>query len=342
MSIFTFISQVSKFSQLNQPARPLAFIACSIALALSSMHGAAQAQANYPDKPIRLIVPYTPGGGADTNSRMLAQPMSVILGQPIVIENRPGASGVVGAMAVLQSPTDGYTVFYDTFPYAVNAVMRDLPFDPVKDMIPVSQAINMPLILVIPAASPFKSVKELVAFAKENPNKLDYGSYGAGGAAHLAAELLQRDAGIKWVHVPYKGGAQAIADVLAGRLAAYYSNPITALQHLKSGKLRALATTGTSRMDALPDVPTFEEIGYPGFRVVEWNGFFVAKGTPPIVIDRLAKAVHEATKDPAVKARMESMGIEPVGNTPEQFTTFLNGEIKQWRALVQSNNIRAD
>jgi tripartite-type tricarboxylate transporter receptor subunit TctC len=342
MSICTFISQVGKLSLFDQPTRPLAFIACSIALALSSMHGAAKAQANYPDKPIRLVVPYTPGGGADTNSRMLAQPMSVILGQPIVIENRPGASGVVGAMAVLQSPTDGYTMFYDTFPYAVNAVMRDLPFDPVKDMIPVSQAINMPLILVIPAASPFKTVKELVDFAKANPNKLDYGSYGAGGAAHLAAELLQRDAGIKWVHVPYKGGAQAIADVLAGRLAAYYSNPITALQHLKSGKLRALATTGTSRMDALPDVPTFEEIGYPGFRVVEWNGFFVAKGTPTSVIDRLAKAVHEATKDPAVKARMESMGIEPVGNTPEQFTTFLNGEIKQWRALVQSNNIRAD
>ena len=313
-----------------------------IALAITGLHNPVQAQANYPDKPIRLVVPYTPGGGADTNSRMLAQPMSAILGQPIVIENRPGASGVVGAMAVLQSPTDGYTMFYDTFPYAVNAVMRDLPFDPVKDMIPVSQAINMPLILVIPAASPFKTVKELVDFAKANPNKLDYGSYGAGGAAHLAAELLQRDAGIKWVHVPYKGGAQAIADVLAGRLAAYYSNPITALQHLKSGKLRALATTGTSRMDALPDVPTFEEIGYPGFRVVEWNGFFVAKGTPTSVIDRLAKAVHEATKDPAVKARMESMGIEPVGNTPEQFTTFLNGEIKQWRALVQSNNIRAD
>jgi len=313
-----------------------------IALAMTGLHNPVQAQANYPDKPIRLVVPYTPGGGADTNSRMLAQPMSAILGQPIVIENRPGASGVVGAMAVLQSPTDGYTMFYDTFPYAVNAVMRDLPFDPVKDMIPVSQAINMPLILVIPAASPFKTVKELVDFAKANPNKLDYGSYGAGGAAHLAAELLQRDAGIKWVHVPYKGGAQAIADVLAGRLAAYYSNPITALQHLKSGKLRALATTGTTRMDALPDVPTFEEIGYPGFRVVEWNGFFVAKGTPTSVIDRLAKAVHEATKDPAVKARMESMGIEPVGNTPEQFTTFLNGEIKQWRALVQSNNIRAD
>jgi tripartite-type tricarboxylate transporter receptor subunit TctC len=273
---------------------------------------------------------------------MLAQPMSAILGQPIVIENRPGASGVVGAMAVLQAPADGYTVFFDAFPYAVNAVMRNLPFDPVKDMIPVSQAINMPLILVVPAASPFKTLQDLVDFAKANPDKLDYGSYGAGGAAHLAAELLQRDAGIKWTHVPYKGGAQAIADVLAGRLGGYFSNPITALPHLKSGKLRALGTTGATRMEAIPEVPTLEELGYAGFRVVEWNGFFVAKGTPPSAIERLAKTVNEATKDPAVKARMGSMGIEPVGNTPEQFTTFLQGEIKQWRALVQSNNIRAD
>ena len=304
--------------------------------------GVAWAQATYPDKPIRLVVPYTPGGGADTNARMLAQPMATLLGQPIVIENKPGASGVVGAMAVLQAPSDGYTVFYDTFPYAVNAVMRDLPFDPVKDMLPVSQAINMPLILVIPASSPFKTVKDLVAFAKANPNKLDYGSYGAGGAAHLAAELLQRDAAIQWVHVPYKGGAQAIADVLAGRLAGYFSNPITALQHLKSGKIRALATTGETRMQALPDVPTFEELGYPGFRVVEWNGFFVAKGTSQLVIDRLAKAVHQAAQDKVVQERMGSMGIEPIGNTPEQFGAFLQGEIKQWSALVKSNNIRAD
>jgi tripartite-type tricarboxylate transporter receptor subunit TctC len=303
---------------------------------------AADNHSSYPDKPIRLVVPYTPGGGADTNSRMLAQPMSAVLGQPIIIENKPGASGVVGALAVLQAPADGYTMFYDTFPYAVNAVMRDLPFDPVKDMLPVSQAINMPLILVVPAESPFKSVKELVDYAKANPNKLDYGSYGAGGAAHLAAELLARDATIKWVHVPYKGGAQAIADVLAGRLAAYFSNPITALQHLKSGKLRALATTGPTRMSALPEVPTFEEIGYPGFRVVEWNGFFVARGTPQAIIERLAKTVHEAAQDPGVRARMGTMGIEPVGNSPEQFRVFLQGEIKQWRALVQSNNIRAD
>jgi len=333
---------MTTFTNLARLAAKLNLALLASVCALSASYQTAQAQSAYPDRSIRVVVPYTPGGGSDTNARMLAQPMSTFLGQPIVIENKPGASGVVGAMAVLQSPADGYTVFYDSFAYAVNAVMRQLPFDPIKDMIPVSQAINMPLILVVPASSPFKTVKELVDFAKANPNKLDYGSYGAGGAAHLAAEMLQRDAGIQWVHVPYKGGAQAIADVLAGRLAGYFSNPITALPHLKSGKIRPLGTTGATKMEALPEVPTFEELGYPGFQVVEWNGFFVAKGTPTHAIDRLAKAIHEAAKDPAVKARMESMGIEPVGNTPEQFTTFLQGEIKQWRALVQSNNIRAD
>ncbi len=333
---------MTTFTNLARLAAKLNLALLASVCALSTLNQTAQAQSAYPDRSIRVVVPYTPGGGSDTNARMLAQPMSTFLGQPIVIENKPGASGVVGAMAVLQSPADGYTVFYDSFAYAVNAVMRQLPFDPIKDMIPVSQAINMPLILVVPASSPFKTVKELVDFAKANPNKLDYGSYGAGGAAHLAAEMLQRDAGIQWVHVPYKGGAQAIADVLAGRLAGYFSNPITALPHLKSGKIRPLGTTGATKMEALPEVPTFEELGYPGFQVVEWNGFFVAKGTPTHAIDRLAKAIHEAAKDPAVKARMESMGIEPVGNTPEQFTTFLQGEIKQWRALVQSNNIRAD
>jgi len=318
------------------------FLTLSSLLAAPSQGIAADAPSTYPDRPIRVVVPYTPGGGGDTNSRMLARPMSVALGQPIVIENKPGASGVVGAMAVLQAPADGYTVFYDAFPYAVNAVMRNLPFDPVKDMLPVSQAISMPLILVVPADSPFKTLRELITFAKANPDKLDYGSYGAGGAAHLAAEMLQRDADIKWVHVPYKGGAQAVGDVLAGRLAGYFSNPITALQHLQAGKLRALATTGAQRMEALPQVLTFEELGYLGFRVLDWNGFFVAKGTPQTVIDRLANAVHIAAQDPAVKSQMGAMGIEPVGNTPEQFRTFLQSEIKQWSALVKSNNIRAD
>ena len=296
----------------------------------------------FPNKPLRLVVPYPPGGGADGNARLLAQPMAAILGQPIVVENRPGASGILAANSVLQSPADGYTMLFDTFPYVVNAVLHKLPFDPVKDLVPVSQAINMPLILVVPAETPFKSVQELITYAKANPGKLNYGSYGAGGAAHLAAELLARDAGIDWVHVPYKGGAPAMADVLAGRLSAYFTNPITGLAHIQSGKIRALATTGSHRMKVLPDVPTIKEIGYKDFEVVEWNGFFVPAGTPAEVINKLSESVKLATQQPEVQKRMAAQGVEPVGNTPKEFAIFLQGQIEKWSALVKSNNIRAD
>jgi tripartite-type tricarboxylate transporter receptor subunit TctC len=296
----------------------------------------------FPNKPMRLVVPYPPGGGADGNARSLAQPMASLLGQPIVVENKPGASGILAANTVLQSPADGYTMLFDTFPYVVNAVLRKLPFDPVKDLLPVSQAINMPLILVVPAETPFKSVQELIAYAKANPGKLNYGSYGAGGAAHLAAELLARDAGIDWVHVPYKGGAPAMADVLAGRLSAYFTNPITGLAHIQSGKIRALATTGAQRMKVLPDVPTIKEIGYKDFEVVEWNGFFVPAGTPADVITKLSETVKLATQQPEVQKRMAAQGVEPVGNSPKEFSDFLQGQIQKWAALVKSNNIRAD
>lgn len=296
----------------------------------------------FPTKPLRLVVPYPPGGGADGNARLLAQPMSNQLGQPIIVENRPGASGILAANSVLQSAADGYTMLFDTFPYVVNAVLHKLPFDPVKDLLPVSQAINMPLILVVPAETPFKSVQELITFAKANPGKLNYGSYGAGGAAHLAAELLARDAGIEWVHVPYKGGAPAMADVLAGRLSAYFTNPITGLAHIQSGKIRALATTGAQRMKVLPDVPTVKEIGYKDFEVVEWNGFFVPAGTPQAVIDKLSESVKLATQQPEVQKRMAAQGVEPVGNSPKEFAAFLQGQIEKWGALVKSNNIRAD
>ena len=297
---------------------------------------------DFPNKPIRLVVPYPPGGGADGNARSLSQPMAALLGQPIVVENKPGASGILAANAVLQSPADGYTMLFDTFPYVVNAVMRKLPFDPIKDLLPVSQAINMPLILVVPSETPFKSVQELITYARASPDKLNYGSYGAGGAAHLAAELLSRDAGISWVHVPYKGGAPAMADVLAGRLSAYFTNPITGLAHIQSGKIRALATTGGQRMKVLPDVPTMQELGFKDFEVVEWNGFFVPAGTPAEVIAKLSESVKLATQQPEVQKRMAAQGVEPVGNTPKEFSAFLQGQIEKWGALVKSNNIRAD
>ena len=250
----------------------------------------AQAPAAYPTKPIRLVVPYSPGGGADGNARLLAQSMGTLLGQQIIIDNKPGASGVIGDMAVIQSPADGYTLLFDTFPYAVNAVLRKLPFDPVKDLVPVSQAINMPNILLVPASAPYKTFKEFLAYAKANPGKLSFASYGAGGTAHLAGEMLKRDAGVDWLHVPYKGGAPAITDLLAGQVSAYFANPVSGLGYVQAGKLRALAVTGKKRMAALPEVPTVIESGFPDFEIVEWNGFFAPAATPPAVTQEIARA----------------------------------------------------
>ncbi|MDM0107018.1 tripartite tricarboxylate transporter substrate binding protein [Variovorax sp. J22R24] len=310
-------------------------------VALAALPAAAQTPA-FPSKPIRLVVPYAAGGGADGNARLLAQPMSALLGQPIVVENRPGASGIIAATAVLQAPADGYTVLFDTFPYAVNAVLRKLPFDPVKDLVPVSQAINMPNILVVPSSAPYKTFKEFIDFARANPGKLSYASYGAGGSAHLAAEMLKRDAGIDWLHVPYKGGAPAITDLLAGQVSAYFANPVSGLSYVQSGRLRALATTGAKRMEALPDVPTVMESGFKNFEVVEWNGFFVPAATPPAVIERLSAAVRDATHQPETRRRLLSMGIEPVGNTPKEFGAFLQSQIARWAALVKTNGITVD
>lgn len=314
--------------------------ALSAALPLAA-RAQAQAQA-FPNKPIRVVVPYAAGGGADANARLLAQPLSVLLGQPVVVENKPGASGVLAAQAVIQAPADGHTLLFDTFPYAVNAVLRKLPFDPVKDLVPVSQAINMPNILVVPMDAPYKTFKELIDHARAHPGQLNYASYGAGGSAHLAAELLRRDAGIDWVHVPYKGGAPAITDLLAGQVSAYFANPVSGLPYVRSGKLRALATTGAKRMEALPDVPTVRESGYKDFEVVEWNGFFAPAGTPQAVIDRLSSAVQEATRQTEVRQRLIGMGIEPVGNSPQEFKTFLAGQITRWGALVKANRITVD
>jgi tripartite-type tricarboxylate transporter receptor subunit TctC len=297
---------------------------------------------SYPTKPIHVIVPYAAGGGADANARLLGQAMEKQLGQILIVENRPGASGIVGEMGVLQAPADGYTMLFDTFPFAVNAVLRKLPFDPMKDLLPVSQAINMPTILVVPASAPYKTLKEMIDYAHANPGKMNFASYGAGGSAHLAGEMLRREAGVEWTHIPYKGGAPAITDLLAGQVSAYFANPISGLAYVQSGKLRALATTGAKRMEELPEVPTVKESGYPNFEIVEWNGFFVAKGTPQPVIDKLSDAVRRAVQDPAVRKRLIGLGIEPVGNSPQEFAAFLQSQITRWAALVKTNHITID
>jgi tripartite-type tricarboxylate transporter receptor subunit TctC len=297
---------------------------------------------DYPNRPIRIIVPSAPGGGADSNARTMAAAMSQILGQSIVVENKPGGSGIISDMAVVQSKPDGYTVLMEIFSFAVNPALRKLPFDPVKDLAPVSQVLNMANVLVVPISAPYQNLQEFLAYARANPGKLTYASYGNGGTAHLAGEMLARDAKIDWLHVPYKGGAPAVADLLAGQVSAYFANPISGIPFVKSGKLRALAVTSRKRLEVLPDVPTFIESGFKDFEVVEWNGMLVPAQTPPEVINRLYAAVVEALKDPEVHDRLVRAGIEPVGNTPQEFAAFLQEQFTRWNGLVKSNNIRVE
>ena len=314
---------------------------CALGLATAFAPLAARAQA-FPSRPIRVLVPYSPGGGADVNARLVTQYMSNILGQTFVIDNRVGASGMIAGAATVQSQPDGYTMLYDTFPFAVNAGVRKMSYNPMKDLLPVSQALNMPNILLVPAAAPYKDIKEFLAYARANPGKLSFASYGPGSTAHLAGEFLRNEAKIDWLHVPYKGGAPAITDLVAGQVDAYFGNPISGLSFVKSGKLRALAVTGRKRMEVLPEVPTMIEAGFKDFEVVEWNGFFLSAGTPPAIVAKLAAAVRQAVQTPEVRQRMSSVGIEPVGNSPEEFARFLQGQVARWSALVRDNHITLD
>ncbi len=314
-------------------------IFASIALG-SALH--AQAQGVFPAKPIRLIVPYSAGGGADNAARILAQRLSVTLRTQVLVDNRPGASGIIGAQAVAKADPDGYTVLYDSSTFAVNPSLRKLPFDPGKDLLPVSLALTVPNILVVPSKSPSTSFKDFVERARANPGKVAFASYGAGSPAHLSGELLNREAHLNMLHVPYKGGAPALADVIGGQVDAYFANAGSGLNYVQSGQVRALAVTSRQRMALLPDVPTIAESGFPDFEVLEWNGFFVPAGTPQAIVGRLAAEIHAAVMDPETRAKLIKLGANPVGGTPAEFAGFLGAQTRRWAQLIQANKITAD
>ncbi|OVZ59304.1 LacI family transcriptional regulator [Pigmentiphaga sp. NML080357] len=294
---------------------------------------------DYPSRPIRVIVPYSAGGGADNAARVIAQRLSASLRTQVVIDNRPGASGMIGAQAVVQAAPDGYTVLYDASTYAVNPALRKMPFDPDTDLIPVSLAITVPNILVVHPDAPYKTFKEFIDYARQHPGKVSYASYGAGSPAHLVGELLKSQARIDMLHVPYKGGAPALADVMGGQVNAYFANAASGLSYVESGRLKALAVTSTKRLAALPDTPTIAESGFKDFEVLEWNGFFVPKGTPPAIVERLATEVRQAVNDPDTRAKLNTLGLDTVGSSPAEFARFIQGETRRWTALAKSNRI---
>ena len=298
---------------------------------------------SYPSKPIRLIVPFAPGGTTDNIARLVAREVTKSLGESVVVENRPGAGGLIGAEAVLKLPADGYTLAFATIStLAVQPIVQARPsYDPLKDFVPVTQIAMLPYVLAAHPSLPAHSVTQLVKLARAKPASISYGSPGYGTGAHLSAEYLSSVTGMKLVHVPYKGDAPGTVDLVAGQIEIALFPPISLLPHIKSGRLRALAVTSLERSSVLPDTRTVAESGYPGFESGSWNGIAVRAGTPEAIVRRLHKEIATVlTESQQVRANIESSGSKVVANTPEQFGDFVRGEIVKWRRVVATAAIK--
>ena len=298
----------------------------------------------WPSRTIRLIVPFPPGGGNDVIARVVAQKLGERLGQPVVVENRAGANGIVGLQALMQAPPDGHTIAVGAAgPLAVNPSLYDkLPYDPLKDFAPITNMVNFPLLLVTHPSVPAKTTRELVALAKAQPGKLYYSSPGSGNSGHLAGELFNTAAGVKTVHVPYKGQGPALADLLAGQVQMLYSSIPSVLPHVQQKQLNAIAVGSAKRVPSLPDIPTIAESGVPGYEAYSWVGMIAPAGTPREVIARLNREIVEILKQKDVAEKLNAQGALPVGDTPEQFGAYIKAEIEKWGAVVRSSNIKAE
>ena len=294
-----------------------------------------------PNKPFKLVVPYAPGGGADGVARIVAKRVSEQIGQGIVIENKGGAGSIVGTDQVAKAEPDGYTLLLgQSGPISINpAVYKSLPYDPIRDFAPVTMMTGYPYILVVNADFPARTLQEFVALAKAKPGTMNYGSTGVGAANHLVAELFDRKAGLQITHVPYRGTALAVADLLAGTLTMVFGDPVTVLPHLKSGKLRALAVTSAQRSPVAPEVPTVAESGYPGFEALAWHGILAPAKTPPAIVDRLNAEFVKALADPATRELLVNQALAPVGSSPQAFADFIKADIATWKAVAADAKI---
>jgi tripartite-type tricarboxylate transporter receptor subunit TctC len=321
--------------------RWLAALAC-LALAVAA---SAHAQDKYPSKLVRLVVPFAAGGSTDVVARALGQELSERIGQPVIVENKPGAGGTVGSDYVAKSPPDGYTLLIGTVSThgAAVSLYEKLPYEPLRDFAPITEIATIPNLVVVNAASvPVQTLAELVQLAKKQPGKLTFASNGAGTSNHLATELLKTASGIDIVHVPYKGSGPALNDLLAGHVSMMLDVVMTSYPHVKAGKLKALAVTGSTRSPLLPDVPTVAEQGFPGFEAIVWFGVLAPAKTPPAIVERLNKELVAAINSPKLKTLLESQGAQTVANTPAAFTKRIGSEIDKWRKVVQASGAKLD
>ena len=312
-----------------------------LALALAFAGGASAQQ--FPTKPVRMIVPFAPGGATDYMARAIAQKMSESIGQPVVVENKPGANAILGTDLVAKAAPDGHTLFLCAFGHATNPyLVAKLPYDTLKDLAPVTLLVTGPLMLIANPSLPANNVKELIAYLKANPDKLNYASGGIGSSQHFAAELMMNMTGTKMTHVAYKGTAPAYVDLLSGATALMFDNLVTALPQVKAGKLKALAVTPAQRASQAPEVPTMAEAGLAGYETGIWHGFLTTGGTPKATVERLNKEIVRAVNLPDVKDAFIARGLLPVGNSPGEFDAFIGNEMAKWSKIIKEAGIKAE
>ena len=314
-----------------------------LAIALALAATISTAQAAWPDKPVKLVVPYAAGGAADALARVVATELGTRLGQPVIIDNKPGGGGTIGAQAVAQSTPDGYTFLYDATSFTVNpSLFPKLSFDYAKDFAPVGMVARIPTLLVVPAGSKINSVADLVSTARANPGKVNYASAGSGGAAHLSAELFAQGLKISLTHIPYKGGAPALTDLVGGQVDMMFSAITASGAMVKGGKLKAIATAYDKRIESMPNVPTVAESGLPGFSAYEWNAVWAPVRTPPEIVKRMEAALRGALEEPALRARFAELGAQPAGEGAQQLGEFVRSETAKWSGVVKTARIKID
>jgi len=298
---------------------------------------------NYPNRPVRIVVPYPPGGGTDILARTLAQKLTELLGQPVVVDNRAGANGIIGTDQAAKAKPDGYTVLIAIATHAINPMLyAKLPYDTNTDLLPVSLLAEYPFVITVHPTVPAKTIREFIAFAKTHRNQLSYASSGVGSGPHLGMELFKTMTGIEMVHVPYKGSGAAMTDVVSGQVQVFLNNFLSGMPMIKSGKVRPLAVTSLKRSSAMPELPTVAESGVPGFAVTGWYGMLVPAGTPAPVLNTLHEAVVSAVKSKDIKDRLSGDAAEPVGSTPQEFADYLKTEIDKWTSVIKKAGVRAE
>ena len=298
---------------------------------------------SYPAKPVRLVVPYPPGGGTDIIGRTVAQKLTEAFGQQVVVDNRGGAGGVIGTEIVARSAPDGYTLLMAPTSHVINpSVYSKLPYDTAKDFAPITLGASATIVLASHPSVPVKSVKELIAYAKQKPGELNFGSAGNGTVFHLTGELFKRQAGIEIVHVPFKGGGPTVAALAGGQISAAFETMLALAPHIKAGKVRGLAVTSAQRSSVMPELPTIAELGFPGIVAENWYGFYAPAGTPRAIINRLNAEINKGLKQPDVKERFQALGTEVIGTTPEELADTVRKELAKWSKTAKEAGARLD